>query len=132
MEHSITSFVHLTPVSADYPRCPSLAGGNDHRYSGYPYSVLNNKASTGLLANPHAKSNMDAGPVPTRYVAHVKIESPSVTAAAKKAATDKVEAENADAESPTTSDEDTLVCKSKSNKSFGADEVVLSPTKSKL
>ena len=115
--------------------CPNYVDGNECRYTGYPFSVLNNnKTSNGLTVNPQVKSNLDAGlgAGPARHATHVKIESPSVTAAAKKAATDKVEAETPDAESSTTSDEDTLVSKSKSSKSFGTDEVVLSPTKSKL
>ncbi len=103
------------------------------RYAGYPYSVLgNNRASTGVLPNAVIKPNVDTGSAPVRHSTHIKIESPSVAAAAKKAAADKTEDGTPDAESSTTSDEDTLVCKSKSSKSFGADEVVLSPTKSKL
>ena len=88
-----------------------------------------------MLSGAAVKPNVDAGAgsAPARHATHVKIESPSVAAAAKKAAAEKVEVNGPDTESSTTSDEDTLVCKSKSNsKSFGADEVVLSPTKSKL
>ena len=103
------------------------------RYAGYPHSVLsNNRAPNGVLASAIPKSNADAGPGPARHATHVKIESPSVTAAAKKAAAENVQNEAPDAGSSTTSDEDTLVCKSKSSKSYGPDEVVLSPTKSKL
>ena len=102
-------------------------------YTAYPHSVLgNNRASSGTLPSAHAKLSVDAGAPPARHATHIKIESPSVTAAAKKAATDNAVAETADADSSTTSDEDTLVCKSKSIKSFGADDVVISPTKSKL
>ena len=77
-------------------------------------------------------SNVDIGPIPPRHTAHIKIESPSVAAAAKKAVAEQAEDEAPDAESSTTSDEDTLVCKSKSSKSNVTEDVALSPAKSKL
>ena len=102
-------------------------------YSGYPNSVLGgNRGSNGIAAAAVAKPTEEAKTAPARHATHVKIESPSVVAAAKKAATEKVENETPSIDSSTTSDEDTLVCKSKSSKSYGVDEVVLSPTKSKL
>ena len=71
---------------------------------------------------------MTVGPPPN---AHIKIESPSVVAAAKRAAGEENSDHVLDGESSSTSDEDTLVCKSKSSKSCTTD-VVSSPTKSKL
>lgn len=103
------------------------------RYAAYPHSVLgNNRAANGVLPGAVINPNVDEGPAPARHTTHIKIESPSVAAAAKKAAADRSEAESPDAESSTASDEDTLVGKSKSSKGYGADDIVLSPTKSKL
>ncbi len=101
-------------------------------YVGYPTSALNGRPGTnGPL--PHASVKFE-GPAPARRTTHIKIESPSVVAAAKKAAADVVEDEMPDGESSSTSDEDTLVCKSKSSKTCSGTEgdVSSSPTKSKL
>ena len=101
-------------------------------YIGYPNSVLNGRQGTNvLLPNASMKSE---GPAPARRATHVKIESPSVLAAAKKAAAEAVEDGSPDGESSSASDEDTLVSKSKSNKTSPGtgDDVTLSPTKSKL
>ena len=101
-------------------------------YVGYPNSVLNGRQGTnGSL--PNASVKLD-GPAPARRTTHIKIESPSVVAAAKKAAAEVVEDESPDAETSSTSDEDTLVCKSKSSKTCSgtSGDATLSPTKSKL
>ena len=84
-----------------------------------------------LLPNASIKSE---GPAPPRRATHVKIESPSVLAAAKKAAAEAVEDGSPDGESSSASDEDTLISKSKSSKtdSGTGGDVTLSPTKSKL
>ncbi|KAL6719187.1 hypothetical protein ACLMJK_003424 [Lecanora helva] len=130
---------YYTPVQVAAPGNPihwsaqSQTSSISPPYIGYPHSVLgNNRASNGVPPNATTDSNVDIGPIPARHSAHIKIESPSVAAAAKKAAAEKIEDEKPDAESCSTSDEDTLVCKSKSSKSFGADETVISPTKAKL
>jgi len=102
------------------------------RYVGYPQSVLNNGYYNNDLApDATAKSDIDVVLAPARHATHVRIESPSVTAAAKKAAAEKIEDDTPDAESSSASDEETLVAKSKSSKSYAGD-VALSPTKSKL
>ena len=101
-------------------------------YVGYPNSVLNGRQGTnGVLPNTSVKFD---GPVPARRTTHIKIESPSVVAAAKKAAAEVVEEGLPDGESSSTSDEDTLVCKSKSSKTCSgtSGDAALSPTKSKL
>lgn len=101
-------------------------------YVGYPNSVLNGRQGTiGLLPNAAVKFE---GPAPARRTTQIKIESPSVVAAAKKAAAETVEVELPDGESSSTSDEDTLVCKSKSSKTCSGNgvDVAVSPTKSKL
>lgn len=101
-------------------------------YVGYPNSVLHSRQGTnGLLPNASVKFE---GPAPARRTTHIKIESPSVVAAAKKAAADSVEDDLPEVESSSTSDEDTLVCKSKSSKSCNGPggDVAVSPTKSKL
>lgn len=102
------------------------------RYVGYPQSVANNGYyANDLLPNSTIKVENDATAAPARHATHITIESPSVTAAAKKAAAEKVENEAHDVESSGASDEETLVAKSKSSKSQSG-EVVLSPSKSKL
>lgn len=102
------------------------------RYAAYPQSVLNNgHYANDLLPNPTVKFDNNVSLAPARHATHIKIESPSVTAAAKKAAAEKIEDETPDAESSSASDEETLVAKSKSSKSYAGD-VALSPTKSKL
>ena len=101
-------------------------------YVGYPNSVLNGRQGTdGLLPNASVKFE---APAPARRTTHIKIESPSVIAASKKAAAEVIEDELPDSESSSTSNEDTLVCKSKSSKNCsGTDgDIALSPTKSKL
>ena len=70
-----------------------------------------------MLPNMPVKCNTnDAAALPRRS-SHIKIESPSVTVATKKTALEKIDDENLEPESSVTSDEDTLVCKSKSGKS---------------
>ena len=101
-------------------------------YIGYPNSVLSGRPGTNVsLPNASIKPE---GPVPARRATHVKIESPSVLAAAKKAAAEVVENGSPGGESSSASDEDTLVSKSKSSKtgSGTSGDVTLSPTKSKL
>lgn len=105
-------------------------------YAGYPQSYAPSVLGYGqghnsLVSSVAAKPNIDVVPAPARHTTHIKIESPSVTAAAKKAAAEIHIDVLPDEESSSTSDEDTLVCKSKSSKSCSTD-VVLSPTKSKL
>ncbi len=102
------------------------------RYAAYPQSVLNNGYYThDLLPTSTMKSDVNVALAPARHATHIKIESPSATAAAKKAAAEKLEDSTPDAESSNASDEETLVAKSKSSKSYAGD-VALSPTKSKL
>ena len=102
-------------------------------YVGYPNSVLNGRQGTNGL--PPTATVKFEGPAPARRNTHVKIESPSVVAAAKKAAAEVIEEELPDGESSSTSDEDTLVCKSKSSKTCdgtNGDVALSPPTKSKL
>lgn len=102
------------------------------RSTGYPRSVLSHvQTPDGLIPNVTSKPDNENGPALARHTTHIKIESPSVVAAAKKAASEKIENEAPDTESSVTSDEDTLVCKSKSGKS-NAGDAVISPTKAKL
>ncbi|KAK4697497.1 hypothetical protein P7C71_g584, partial [Lecanoromycetidae sp. Uapishka_2] len=105
-------------------------------YAGYPQSyappVLGyGQAHNGVLPIATIKPNPDATSGPARLTTCIKIESPSVTAAAKKAAAETIVDELPEEETSSASDEDTLVCRSKSSKSCGTD-VILSPTKSKL
>ena len=100
-------------------------------YVGYPNSVFNGRQGTdGLLPNASVKFE---GPAPARRTTHIKIESPSVIAASKKAAAEVTEDQLPDSESSSTSNEDTLVSKSKSSKSCSGTggDVALSPTNSK-
>ena len=83
----------------------------------------------GLLPTATIKSEIDVAPA--RRTTHIKIESPSVIAAAKKATAETIGDESPDTASSSHSEEDTLVGKSKSSKA-GSGEGVLSPTKSKL
>ena len=102
-------------------------------YIGYPNSVLSGRQGSNVLL-PSASIKPE-GPAPARRTTHVKIESPSVLAAAKKAAAaEPVEDGSPDGESSSASAEDTLVSKSKSSKtgSGTGGDVTLSPTKSKL
>ena len=106
------------------------------RYVNYPqaypqYTPGYGQTSNGLPQGSVTDPAINVAQAPARHITRIKIESPSVTAAAKKAATEAVEVDSPDGASSSTSDEDTLVCKSKSSKSCGGD-VVLSPTKSKL
>ena len=133
MEHSVSSLVYLATVSGSSSLVLLFLSLTIRRYAGYPYSVLgNNRIPSGVLPGAATKSEEQAGLTPVRSAAHIKIESPSVAAAAKKAAAEKVGIESPEPESSTASDEDTLIGRTKSSKSYGADEVVLSPTKSKL
>ena len=131
MEQPVIGFLDLTSVRSP----PSLVNNLIlilASYVGYPYSVLNGRQGTnGLLPNAAVKFE---GQAPARRTTHIKIESPSVVAAAKKAAIEVAEDESPDEESPSTSDEETLVCKSKSSKTCSGTggDVALSPTKSKL
>ena len=105
-------------------------------YTGYPQSYAASvlgygQAPNRLFSNTAAEPNLDAIPAPAPHTTRIKIESPSVTASAKKAAVETAANELPDEESSSASDEDTLVCKSKSSKSCSTD-VVSSPTKSKL
>ena len=82
-----------------------------------------------------ARSVVDGTTVPNdRHQTHIKIESPSVTAAAKKAASEAVEDGSTDSGSSSRSGEVTLVDNEnvKPTKSFKIDELVVSPAKSKL
>ena len=88
-------------------------------------SCLNSEST---LPDLPVKSSAKDGLLPRR---HIKIESPSVAAAAKKTALEKIEDEAPETGSSVTSDEDTLVCKSKSGKSNAGDATVF-PTKPKL
>ncbi|KAL2056172.1 hypothetical protein ABVK25_003815 [Lepraria finkii] len=98
----------------------------------YPQSAPSyGQASSGLLQGSVTNPTVDVSQAPARHTTRINIESPSVTAAAKKAAEEAVDVDSPDGASSSTSDEDTLVCKSKSSKSCGED-VVLCPTKSKL
>ncbi|KAK3174545.1 hypothetical protein OEA41_001791 [Lepraria neglecta] len=104
-------------------------------YVGYPQAYPHSapsygQASSGLLQGSVTNPTIDVPQAPARHTTRIKIESPSVTAAAKKAAAEAVDVDSPDGASSSTSDEDTLVCKSKSSKSCRED-VVLSPTKSK-
>ena len=99
---------------------------------GYPQSVHGyGSAPNGVPANPSANSANHAAQAPTRQTARIKIESPSVTAAAKKAAAEAVDVASPEVASSSTSDEDTLACKSKTSKSCSGD-MTASPTNSKL
>ena len=132
MEQSIISFLNLASVSSPRSLFWAALMLTLTSYVGYPNSALNGRPGTnGPL--PQASVKFE-GPAPARRTTHIKIESPSVVAAAKKAAADVVEDEMPDGETSSTSDEDTLVCKSKSSKTCSGTEgdVSSSPTKSKL
>ena len=106
------------------------------RYAGYPQGYPQStpgygSAPNGVPANPSANSAVHVVQPPVRQTARIKIESPSVTAAAKKAATEALDLASPEIASASTSDEETLVCKSKSSKS-GSGDITVSPTKSKL
>ena len=131
MEQSVIRFFNLTSVSSPPPLREAVMLILTS-YVGYPNSVLNGRQGTnGVLPNTTVKFE---GPVPARRTTHVKIESPSVVAAAKKTAAEAVEDELSDGESSSASDEDTLVCKSKSSNTINGTggDATLSPTKSKL
>ena len=101
-------------------------------YVGYPNSVLNGRQGADSLP-PNASVKFE-GPAPARRTTHIKIESPSVIAASKKAAAEVIDDETPDSESSSTSNEDTLVCKSKSSKTCSGTggDATLSPSKSKI
>jgi len=71
-------------------------------------------------------------PSTSRYSSRIKIESPHATAATKKATAAAGEDLSTDGESSSKSDEATLADKPKAKQAFKSDEVVQSPTKSKL
>lgn len=135
MECAVSSFLNLTPVSPGRSPLKDLIlilG----RYAGYPQGYPQStpgygSASNGVPANSSANSAIHVAQAPTRQTARIKIESPSVTAAAKKAAAEAVDVASPEAASSSTSDEDTLVCKTQSSKSCSG-EMAVSPTKSKL
>lgn len=132
MEQPVNSFLDLASVSSSPPLFSVASMLILTSYVGYPNSVLGGRQATNVLL-PNANVKFE-GPAPARRTTHIKIESPSVVAAAKKAAAEVVEDESPHSDSSSTSDEDTLVCKSKSSKtcSGASADVTLSPTKSKL
>lgn len=94
--------------------------------------MLNGRqASNSYLSSAAVKADVEVAHAPARRTTHVKIESPSVVTAAKKAAVETVDVESPEGSATSASDEETLVCQSKSSKTCSTD-VVLSPTKSKL
>ena len=107
---------------------PSYAGYPQ----GYPQSSLGyGAASNEVHLNAAVDPAIDIAQAPVRQTARIKIESPSVIAAAKKATVETINVASPEAPSSATSDEDTLIGKSKSSKSCSGD-ISLSPTKSKL
>ena len=132
MEQPIISFIDFASVNSLLSLMQATLLLTLTSYVGYPNSVLNGRQGTnGLLPTATVKFE---GSAPARRNTHVKIESPSVVAAAKKAAAEVIEEELPDGESSSTSDEDTLVSKSKSSKTCRgtSGDVAVSPTKSKL
>lgn len=135
MEQPVISFLNLASVSIRLSLLQATLILRLASYVGYPNSVLNGRqGANGLFPNAAAKLE---GAAPARRTTHIKIESPSVAAAAKKAAAEVIEDDLPDGESSSTSDENTLVCKSKSSKACSGTggtggDVALSPTKSKL
>lgn len=132
MEQPVIGFLNLASVSSPPSLLEAALLLTLTRYVGYPNSVLNGHQGTnGSIPTAAVKFE---GPAPARRTTHIKIESPSVVAAAKKAAAEVLEEDSPDGESSSTSDEDTLVCKSKSSKTCSGTggDVALSPTKSKL
>ena len=101
------------------------------RYVGYPNSVLGGRQGTSGPTPSAAAKGEAVVPLAQPRRNHVKIESPSVVAAAKKAAVETIDDESSDVELSSHSEEETLVCKSKSSKACSGEES-LSPTKSKL
>ena len=79
------------------------------------------------------KSSVDAESSSSdRHSARIKIESPSVTAAAKKAAIEATEDSSTDGGSSSKSETAKVSEDMKSVKHFTTEEVVTSPTKAKL
>lgn len=132
MEQPVSSFLDLASVSSSPTSFSAASMLIFTSYVGYPNSVLGGRQATNVVP-PNANVKFE-GPAPARRTTHIKIESPSVVAAAKKAAAEVVEDELPDGDSASISDEDTLVCKSKSSKTCSGTsaDVPLSPTKSKL
>lgn len=129
---SITGFINL--AIASLPCCSLLYCAHEvlRSYGTYPPSVIRlQQASNGVLPAVTVKPDIKLAPAPTRQTARIKIESPSVTAAAKKAAAETVEDVSTDEESSTKSGDDTLVNKSSAS-GAGTSDAVVSPTKSKL
>ena len=133
MEQPVIGFINLTSVSPPPSLLQIVEKLKLTSFVGYPNSALSGRQGmNGFIPNASVKFE---GPAPARRTTHIKIESPSVVAAAKKAVAEVVEDELPNSESSAaTSDEDTLVCKSKSSKTCSGTngEIALSPTKSKL
>jgi len=109
-------------------------------YGPYPYSVLRTRqASSNGFVPASTNTSMDAPLSSTRYASRIKIQSPSaikidspsVAAAAKNAAAGATEDVVTDGTSPK-SEGSTFVDKPRPGTSFIGDELVNSPTKSKL
>ena len=102
-----------------------LSNGN------YQFSVLRSRQPFNIGRYPASRQALDTLTTSNdRHSAHISIESPSVTAAAKKATVDAVEEGSTDGSSR--SGDATLVENIKPTKSFTSNELVVSPTKSKL
>lgn len=86
-----------------------------------------------MLRTHRASSGLaEMVPINARQNARIKIESPSVLAAAKKAATEVAEDASTDVESSTRSSGPDAANASVSTHTFASELVVESPTKSKL
>lgn len=110
-------------------------------YGPYPYSVLRaRQTSSSGFAAAATNGSVEIAPSVTRYTSRIKIESPDTTeaespsaaAATKKLATGGTEDLSTDEDSSSKSDGSAFVEKPRSGTSFTSDEVVKSPTKSKL
>ncbi|KAL9126446.1 MAG: hypothetical protein Q9217_004502 [Psora testacea] len=142
-------FNHYSPNTASYqsPLQGRFQGVNGHwtdqspassvspaSINNYPYSVLRSRQASSLIGQATTlRPGTDGGSLPAdRHSARIKIESPSVTAAAKKAAMEASEDTSTDGGSSIRSRAATMVENTKPAKSFTVDEVLSSPTKSKL
>ena len=118
MGKSISTVINLGSVGQRFTHCNWHTLLITERYGEYPQPPLgSSRSAESMLPNMPVKSTTNDSTGLPRRSSQIKIESPSVIVAAKKTALEKIDDEDLEPESSVTSDEDTLVCKSKSGKS---------------
>lgn len=124
MDQPVAYILSFTSVSFILNLTMFITNKSIRSYTAYPHSMLRtHRGSSGLA---------EAIPITARQSARIKIESPSVLAAAKKATIELAEDTSTDVESSTRSSGPDIANASISTHTLTSELAVESPTKSKL